>query len=304
MWQHTVYLGVYELEAIYDRLHRAFGEDTDAYDERPAGLSACAGVLLDGRGALVPDSAVLPSALWAVGRIEKGGEWNRAWAEGFSTAARGFMDAVDEHEGGRRQADDLETAPAHDAGSLIGLLRAAHEASGITGMPDLATDYFVVQSVVRSACQGDDAADSDLLNSFSLDDLAAVHADVSSQGRCGVALGAYLTNDSSLTERQRVDVMIDHASVDADVTVDRLPKGRWPSRPERGLALRQQFAVNQALGDFAPTRGLLGVNGPPGTGKTTMLRDILAGNIVERATRSPPALRLLVTTANFICRTV
>ncbi|MFZ1412670.1 MAG: hypothetical protein WAS07_14560, partial [Micropruina sp.] len=31
VWQHTVYLGVYDLEASYQHLHRAFGDDREAY---------------------------------------------------------------------------------------------------------------------------------------------------------------------------------------------------------------------------------------------------------------------------------
>lgn len=67
VWQHTVYLGVYALEKTYASLHEAFGDDKNAYDERPGGCSACAGVVIDAEGRLIANSAVLSSALWAVG---------------------------------------------------------------------------------------------------------------------------------------------------------------------------------------------------------------------------------------------
>ena len=59
-----------------------------------------------------------------------------------------------------------------------------------------------------------------------------------------------------------------------------LPYGRWPSK--FNLSLMQQIAVNIAKEN---PKDIFSVNGPPGTGKTTLLKDIIASNIVERAAK-------------------
>ncbi|MFV0451375.1 MAG: DEAD/DEAH box helicase [Propioniciclava sp.] len=286
VWRHTVYLGVYDLEATYQRLHAAFAEDRDAYDERRAGLSACAAVLVDASGVLVSESAVMSSALWAVSKLAAGTPpRGTRWASGFAEASAGMLEEFDALDGARREAAGQELPPAQDGASVQRLLAAAHAAAGVTGDDDLATQRVVIQSVAVSARFDEDAAaDLDFLNSFFLEDLAAVHEDVAAHGPVG-ALADYLTSDTDVRADARVDVMTDHQVVDQGVSIRRLPKGRWPAEPDHGLALRQQLAVNQALLDLSEGDGLMGVNGPPGTGKTTMLRDILAGNVVERASR-------------------
>ena len=67
---------------------------------------------------------------------------------------------------------------------------------------------------------------------------------------------------------------------DKVLSVSNSPRGKWPAKYMP--ALMQQVAVNIAIrqdGD-AP---VFSVNGPPGTGKTTLLKEIVASNIVERA---------------------
>lgn len=61
------------------------------------------------------------------------------------------------------------------------------------------------------------------------------------------------------------------------------PSGRWPS--EHALVFSQQVAVNGAIGNLMMDnqRYIFAVNGPPGTGKTTILRDIIAAVVTERA---------------------
>ncbi|MGM0338847.1 DEAD/DEAH box helicase [Enterococcus sp. AZ007] len=58
------------------------------------------------------------------------------------------------------------------------------------------------------------------------------------------------------------------------------PLGRFPSNSDYALSLMQQVAVNLTLHEANTVRS---VNGPPGTGKTTILKDIFADLIVQQA---------------------
>lgn len=118
-----------------------------------------------------------------------------------------------------------------------------------------------------------------ILNSFFLEDLErAMLAVAAEQG--GKALHQYLSirqnRHDDLYSSKGLEKIIRH------LAPEHMPHGRWPSEPRFGMSLMQQFAINTALQELEEG-GLLSVNGPPGTGKTTMLRDLVAHNVVERA---------------------
>ncbi len=58
------------------------------------------------------------------------------------------------------------------------------------------------------------------------------------------------------------------------------PLGRFPSNSSYALSFMQQVAVNLAIND---SNTIQSVNGPPGTGKTTLLKDIFAELVVQQA---------------------
>ena len=284
-WRHVIYLGVCDIEKLYKEIRSIF-TGSDAFYKIPGGgLTACAAVSLDECGRLLVDSVALSSSLWGVVRARTDRESpSLHWGTGFSRASEEFMREVSNFEEERCEAVDAGEPPAQDKDSLWELLHIVHQALRINRVPGLASERIVIASAAVLSPADSAAVGAGFLNSFFLDDLAAVTRGLSN-GICPPALSEYLTADADLPIGRRLDVIRDSAVADAGVRVDRLPKGRWPSNPEHGLALRQQFAVNRALVDLADTGGLMGVNGPPGTGKTTMLRDILAGNVVERARR-------------------
>lgn len=118
---------------------------------------------------------------------------------------------------------------------------------------------------------------NDLKSSFFLDDLQLVlhHID------------RLKDNDKVLSYINSLNQDIEHYDLLKDTDQMRkwynpkvLPYGRWPSK--FNLSLMQQIAVNIAKEN---PNDIFSVNGPPGTGKTTLLKDIIANNIVERAAK-------------------
>jgi hypothetical protein len=125
-----------------------------------------------------------------------------------------------------------------------------------------------------------DDSEIDILNSFYAQDIARAIASLQ-RGEASPALEAYLTPVAS-SKRINLYQSVGRQRIVAGLQPDRLNAGHWLDRPCHAMSLMQQFAVNSVF-EQLKTTGVFSVNGPPGTGKTTLLRDIFAENIVRRA---------------------
>ncbi|MFM0619806.1 AAA domain-containing protein [Paraburkholderia nemoris] len=131
--------------------------------------------------------------------------------------------------------------------------------------------------------EDDTAADEpaiDILNSFYIDDIEQCMASVR-KGKLPAAIRRYLSPGEP---QHRVDLYSEsgRAAIVQALHPTKMNAGHWPEDSSRKMSLMQQFAINTAF-DLLETEGLFSVNGPPGTGKTTLLRDMIAENVVQRA---------------------
>lgn len=65
--------------------------------------------------------------------------------------------------------------------------------------------------------------------------------------------------------------------------LSKMQVARWPSSPENCLAALQTAAINNIIQKTENNEHIFAINGPPGTGKTTLLFDIIANIYVKRA---------------------
>ncbi len=133
---------------------------------------------------------------------------------------------------------------------------------------------------VPSKSKQPDTPTPEFLNSFFISDLDMVINRVK-KNNIGEGLKRYLL---SLRKYDAVDI---RAEKNKDLLKQllqpcRTPLSRWVGRDRHPLSLMQQATVNHAIDDLSDG-GVIGVNGPPGTGKTTLLRDVVAEVVFQRA---------------------
>lgn len=146
----------------------------------------------------------------------------------------------------------------------------------IAEMQRVYADYYGVlhtsqmNYLEKELIRKDSQSDKMNFNSFYLEDLEQII----NKGE-NKTLRSFIKGTSN-----RIDVNENRQYIEDILQPKYMPAGRWPSPVEHRLSLMQQVAVNQVLNK---DQNIHSVNGPPGTGKTTLLKDIFANIVINRA---------------------
>jgi hypothetical protein len=266
---YQVVLGSIDMEVAVSALLHVY---SDTRIERPQarGEAVLATIMVDRSGRPVQDDAVAISSFgWGVpialtGRLDGLGQWSAAekvLIEGLTKKI-----TVEDEGGNPRPLTHAIINTSFDW--LVDTLGLGGQLVKPPAFAVRSYQYFKVQ----------DAPESILLNSFYLDDLARARI-LAAESRTPPNLQRYL---GIVQPKIRRNLMNDPIAISDALEPAKFPLGSWPGNGRHPLAMLQQCAVNLATHDLK-VDGILAVNGPPGTGKTTLLRDVIAAIVTSSA---------------------
>lgn len=266
---YQIVLGSIDMDAATARLVSAFGQDEER--ERPKGERAAIGaVLVDKNGFLLEDDSIAVSSFsWALPlalkrRLEALGEWPVV-EEKIKEVLRPILTP----KNARGEPLPIDVASILKAHKY--LVEGFGLDSDLIEKPSFAIRVYHYFKSINSP-------EVSLLNSFYLSDLAKAKS-LQLSGTAPVGLRRYLGVDPNTNP---TNLLNDNAALEKAVAPNTFPLGRWPAPGGHPLVLLQQAAVNLARKDLQK-EGIFAVNGPPGTGKTTLLRELVASAVVDRA---------------------
>lgn len=298
MWRHNVFAALYERPRFIELLEQRLGNQPDVFEERPGGHSCIFSIAFDENGRPLPSSMMISMAAWAFGIVQTRGLRALSSSDACDTSDLHAPDGKQEafptdsgFPGFDRQLDRLREELAWRLGHLpenqpvdrawfadfLQLVIAKLNLGDLVG----ADPVCRVKSVqIRRPKKEDDESrpksDDDFLNSFFIKDLNRLID--GGLAKADQGLRRYLEPPEKM---KKVDVRQDRQRALDLLHPIKFPDGCWPA--EHPLVWSQQVAINAMWEELAHAGGTFAVNGPPGTGKTTLLRDVVAAIVVDRA---------------------
>lgn len=274
---HTVFIGVFDIEQVQEIVRRRFTDKANhPLGDENDGRTAYAQISVNHRGQYIAESCKISTVPFAVGKLERRTLYED-WHDEFLRIEADISLEVNQIFRNEVTVDSLNS-----------LLNTFSEKFGWSA-PFHAKPFWVYSNKRMKRKLEEEAIEEeneqepdhvDILNSFYLRELEAVRQEIA-QGTEGQGLHQYLNGEDLCESAGRIDLEQQPEQLAAVSAPSQIPLGKWPSGYQ--LNLMQQAAVNQTMSRLGKASGLFSVNGPPGTGKTTLLRDVIAAIIVERA---------------------
>lgn len=278
--EYTIYLGVFDSSVVNEFVKEYFKDKNK--DENFRNSKICfASIKLDIEGKYINDSFGVSTLPWALNQLEKNKIKNDNWELSFEAVKDNLIEYLELNFKEPITNSNEEVIKISTIVNNSQLLKFQDKIEELNNWSIKPTKEIYVKRIEKFKTKEETKATADILNSFYIKDLEKI---ISSYDKKSIPKAFQQYLDGSLNKKSnRLDVSKKIDTLKNNLSPNNYPDGCWPS--DYTLSLMQQFAVNNIFNNLADSNqeGMFSVNGPPGTGKTTLLRDIIAPIIVKRA---------------------
>lgn len=278
--EYTIYLGVFDSSVVNEFVKEYFKDNKK--DENFRNSKICfATIKLDIEGKYINDSFGVSTLPWALNQLEKNKIKTDNWELSFKTVKDNLLEYLELNFKETITNSNEEVIKVSTIVNNNQLLKFQDKVESICNWSVKPMKEIYVKRIEKFKTKNETRATADILNSFYINDLEKI---ISAYDKKPIPKAFQQYLDGSLNKQSnRLDVSKKIDTLKNNLSPNNYPDGCWPS--DYTLSLMQQFAVNNIFNNLAESNqeGMFSVNGPPGTGKTTLLRDIIAPIIVKRA---------------------